>query len=273
MEELEIDGKKFVKSRDAAKKTGYTTDYIGQLCREKEINARMVGRSWYVDLDDVVAHKKDKKRSSRSKAREQVKKAIAEEAEKKRTSKKISVKEAHVSYANDDRDLIPVVAKAQNTAAEPPAAATEDNDRITNGGAHESDDPLSESAQVTVGTHAGSYAHKTQVAAVPEYGSREQVRELRGIPTYSKISPSSASAEEESSAYFGSANDVSQKPRSRNVLSLLLVLALILFALSLLFLEQRVDVVRESGTLTLGHTSYRFGVPSLNISPKNLLSR
>jgi hypothetical protein len=48
MDELLIDEKKYVSSKQAAKITGYAKDYIGQLCREGRVPARLVGRSWYV---------------------------------------------------------------------------------------------------------------------------------------------------------------------------------------------------------------------------------
>jgi hypothetical protein len=48
MEEIVIDDKKYLSSKRAAKVTGYAKDYIGQLCREGRVPARLVGRSWYV---------------------------------------------------------------------------------------------------------------------------------------------------------------------------------------------------------------------------------
>ena len=48
MDELTIDDKKYVSSKRAAQITGYAKDYIGQLCREGYVEAKRVGRSWYV---------------------------------------------------------------------------------------------------------------------------------------------------------------------------------------------------------------------------------
>lgn len=48
MDEILIGEKKYVSSKRAAKVTGYAKDYIGQLCREGRVPARLVGRSWYV---------------------------------------------------------------------------------------------------------------------------------------------------------------------------------------------------------------------------------
>ncbi|MDP2654954.1 MAG: helix-turn-helix domain-containing protein [bacterium] len=48
MDEILIEDKKYVSSKQAAKVTGYAKDYVGQLCREGRVPARLVGRSWYV---------------------------------------------------------------------------------------------------------------------------------------------------------------------------------------------------------------------------------
>jgi hypothetical protein len=48
MDELLIDDKKYLSTKRAAKVTGYAKDYVGQLCREGRVPARLVGRSWYV---------------------------------------------------------------------------------------------------------------------------------------------------------------------------------------------------------------------------------
>lgn len=48
MDEILIEEKKYISSKRAAKVTGYAKDYIGQLCREGRVPARLVGRNWYV---------------------------------------------------------------------------------------------------------------------------------------------------------------------------------------------------------------------------------
>jgi hypothetical protein len=57
MNELTIDGKIYISSKKAAEITGYAKDYIGQLCREGHVDARMVGRSWYVLETSIRAHR------------------------------------------------------------------------------------------------------------------------------------------------------------------------------------------------------------------------
>lgn len=52
--------KEYVKASEVAKKFKYTQDYVGQLCRSGKVDARLVGRSWYVELASVTAYRKQK---------------------------------------------------------------------------------------------------------------------------------------------------------------------------------------------------------------------
>lgn len=73
--DLYFDGKKFISASRAAKLSGYVTDYIGQLCRDGKLDSRMVGRSWYVSLDSLVAHKKANGNGVNSRSQKHNKKA------------------------------------------------------------------------------------------------------------------------------------------------------------------------------------------------------
>lgn len=57
MNELTLDGKIYVSSRQAAEITGYAKDYIGQMCREGRVEARLVGRNWYVLKSAIEKHR------------------------------------------------------------------------------------------------------------------------------------------------------------------------------------------------------------------------
>ncbi len=56
-EEVEIDGVSYVSSRRAAQVTGYAQDYIGQLCRGAQVDARRIAGLWYVNLDSLYKYK------------------------------------------------------------------------------------------------------------------------------------------------------------------------------------------------------------------------
>jgi hypothetical protein len=57
MDEITLDGKTYVSSKQAAKITGYAKDYVGQLCREGRVLARLVGRNWYVLESSIRDHR------------------------------------------------------------------------------------------------------------------------------------------------------------------------------------------------------------------------
>lgn len=57
MEEVIFDGKEYVKASVLAKRFRYTADYLGQLCRGKKVDARLVGRAWYINLDSLNHHR------------------------------------------------------------------------------------------------------------------------------------------------------------------------------------------------------------------------
>ncbi len=57
MDEILIGEKVYISSKRAAKLTGYAKDYIGQLCREGRVPARLVGRGWYVLESAIQDHR------------------------------------------------------------------------------------------------------------------------------------------------------------------------------------------------------------------------
>lgn len=57
MDEILIEDKRYISSKQAAKLTGYAKDYVGQLCREGRVPARLVGRSWYVLESAIQDHR------------------------------------------------------------------------------------------------------------------------------------------------------------------------------------------------------------------------
>lgn len=57
MDEIIIEEKKYISSKQAAKITGYAKDYVGQLCREGRVPARLVGRNWYVLETAIQDHR------------------------------------------------------------------------------------------------------------------------------------------------------------------------------------------------------------------------
>jgi hypothetical protein len=60
MKEVMINGVTYLPASALAKEFRYTTDYIGQLCRAKKVDAQLIGRSWYVNPLSLTAHKQAK---------------------------------------------------------------------------------------------------------------------------------------------------------------------------------------------------------------------
>ncbi|MDP3958466.1 MAG: hypothetical protein Q8Q36_03330, partial [bacterium] len=58
-EELSFGSKKFILSRQAARLVKYSNDYIGELCRSGKVEARQIGRLWYVEESSLLAHKRE----------------------------------------------------------------------------------------------------------------------------------------------------------------------------------------------------------------------
>lgn len=111
METLVLDGQHFVKASKAAKDLGYTADHVGQLCRSGQVRAHLLGRTWYVNPDDLDAHKVEKKRISRTKAREQAKKSIAEHREQVQGKVRNNYRNIAIRYESDKSELIPETKK------------------------------------------------------------------------------------------------------------------------------------------------------------------
>jgi len=118
MDTISVKGKSFVKSTDIARELGYTTDYVGQLCRGEKVEAKLVGRSWYVNPDSIKEHKKNRYRSVAAKSKAQIKDTI----EKKTTEVPVKTNpfdrpnwpkytNTSIKYEVDENDLLP------NTAA------------------------------------------------------------------------------------------------------------------------------------------------------------
>jgi len=57
---ISFGNKDYVKASEIAKRFKYTQDYVGQLCRGKKVDARLVGRTWYVEPSSVTDYRKTK---------------------------------------------------------------------------------------------------------------------------------------------------------------------------------------------------------------------
>lgn len=58
-DEIYLGGKKYISLRRGRDLTGYTKDYIGQLCRAEKIVSERIGRDWFVDPHNLLEYKKN----------------------------------------------------------------------------------------------------------------------------------------------------------------------------------------------------------------------
>ncbi|MEX2341191.1 MAG: hypothetical protein WD605_02620 [Candidatus Paceibacterota bacterium] len=122
MEEISLKGEKYLKASVIAEKLGYTADYVGQLCRSKQVDATLVGRSWYVSEKSISEHKKSRYRSTSTKSKESIRK-IAEERINLERSGYFSKK---TNYGQDDSDLIPIIVKERSSKDSDPEIVIRD---------------------------------------------------------------------------------------------------------------------------------------------------
>ncbi|OGG61642.1 hypothetical protein A3C87_04140 [Candidatus Kaiserbacteria bacterium RIFCSPHIGHO2_02_FULL_49_34] len=119
MEVLTINGKQFVKASNVAKEFGYAPDYVGQLARSGAVQAQRVGRAWYVDRDEVAAHKKEKRRSVAARARAGLVERVRVVEHAQETARSVP----KISYHDDDAPLMPKITRHEhsvpNVAIEP----------------------------------------------------------------------------------------------------------------------------------------------------------
>lgn len=66
MDSITHNGEVYLKASILAKRFRYTTDYIGQLCRQNKVAAELVGRAWYVSEASLKKHQIDRKGDTRS---------------------------------------------------------------------------------------------------------------------------------------------------------------------------------------------------------------
>ncbi len=64
-EEIKFNDVLYISSKRAASELHYTKDYVGQLCRGGKVDARLVGRTWYVNRSSLLNHRAEVERQWR----------------------------------------------------------------------------------------------------------------------------------------------------------------------------------------------------------------
>ncbi len=122
MDTVTVQGEKYTKTAVLAKEFGYTTDYLGQLCREEKVDAELVGRAWYIKRDSLLEYRDSRYQNSSigyaSTEQSHSKKSVPIEPQidhkTLRIINNISEKQASnlpPKYETDDQSLLPEVRK------------------------------------------------------------------------------------------------------------------------------------------------------------------
>jgi hypothetical protein len=117
---INIEGRTLISARRAAEMAKYSNDYIGQLCRSGKVQARMIGRSWYVDQESLVEHQKKAEILSQARGYKNIGVAPTMTPAEPLLLKKV----APLKYYSDDRPLLPVL-KVKTIAASKISNASE----------------------------------------------------------------------------------------------------------------------------------------------------
>src|ERR1035437_3425536 len=99
---------KYISANVASQKTGYAQDHIGALIRTGKIKGKKIGRSWFVDLETLKEHKKNRKLKNGLR----IEKPIPEIPEpKSEIPSQPILNKPFFKYENEDKVLIPEISK------------------------------------------------------------------------------------------------------------------------------------------------------------------
>jgi hypothetical protein len=125
VEKISFGNREYVKASQAAKRFKYTQDYVGQLCRGKKVDARLVGRVWYVNLESITQYRKTKHETQKKAAKDttapksKTTKSAVESVVRPKTARKLqeafpkeakqAVRHVAATYSRDKTSIIPVL--------------------------------------------------------------------------------------------------------------------------------------------------------------------
>lgn len=117
MDTVTLDGKTYVRAVKAAEEIGYAPDYVGQLCRGGKVEAKRLGKTWYVREDALAEHKRSKPRKNAGTTRRDVqhqREQLAQTpvpAQARATPNFVRPLMSSVRYIHEDMEPIPQLSK------------------------------------------------------------------------------------------------------------------------------------------------------------------
>ena len=148
MKSISFRNREYVKASTIAKKFKYTQDYVGQLCRSGKVEARLVGREWYIDAESVTEYRQQKhsvqKKSATINLTKVTQKVAVKPVLRPKTARAMSTspdvrhtglsKLSHpdVRYSSDRGSVIPIIkARAQDHPVHPQVQISHGDDSQT----------------------------------------------------------------------------------------------------------------------------------------------
>src|SRR3989344_811092 len=114
---IDFEGRNFISAKDAAKLVGYVPDYVGQLARGGKLEAKMVGRAWFVSRESILKHREMNLSASGASRVADFLYGAPKAAQAKNVSVPFSVSErngsfeSELSYGREDFSLMPSLGK------------------------------------------------------------------------------------------------------------------------------------------------------------------
>lgn len=146
MQKISFGNREYVKASEVAKRFKYTQDYVGQLCRGDKVDARLVGRVWYVNLESVKDYRKTKhstqKKTTKAATKPQSvrKRSAVNPVVRPKTARKIqeifpnqahkAVKQVVAKYSQDAVSVIPVLGSSAQTTKPSSSPVSENKPKI-----------------------------------------------------------------------------------------------------------------------------------------------
>ncbi len=109
---ISFDGKDYVSAARASKITGYHQDYVGQLARSGKILSRQVGNRWYIQREELLAHKSEKDALLGAVQSASVGLVHSGASRKEHMQNLEADKEPFMTYMTDEGDLMPILREA-----------------------------------------------------------------------------------------------------------------------------------------------------------------
>ena len=136
IDEISLEGRRYISVKRAAALAKYTTDYVGQLCRAQKLEATRIGRNWYVEENSLIEHRQLNQENSRDKQEEQEKLGKIENTENRgelvkalRRNPNI-FKGSFIIYSKDDSPLLPSLKEKKVETTNIPVIKGDENESV-----------------------------------------------------------------------------------------------------------------------------------------------